>query len=245
MRKKLATILASVMISSAFAASASAAVSYETEVIAGVNFRTGPSTGSSVIRLIPRGEDIHVIEKMNSYWLKIEDQRGKIGYISANAKYTDFKAATTGGGTSPTAPSGESTSPAVSTSTLRNNIVTVAKSYNGQFDYKFGAEPWTTNNRYTDCSAFVKLVYREVGIELKRSSRDQSKQGTYVSKSNLKLGDLIFFDTNNDNVINHVGIYIGDGNFIHANPAWDGVGMNNFNSGFWSKAYVTARNIVG
>lgn len=228
-RKKLATILASVILTSAFAASASAAVQYETEVTAGVNFRTKPSTSSSVIRLIPRGEDIHVIQKINSYWLKIQDKRGTTGYISANSKYTEYKAPTP---------------PPASASTIRNKVVTVAKSYNGDFDYKYGAEPWTTNNRYTDCSAFTKLVFDKVGIEIKRSSRDQAKQGTYVSKSNVKLGDLVFFDTNNDDVINHVGIYIGNGNFIHANPTLDGVGINNFNSGFWERAYVTARKVI-
>jgi uncharacterized protein YraI len=70
---------------------AQAATNYETEVEWGVNFRSGPSTDYYKFRMIPRGEDIHVIEQVNRYWLKIQVQDGTIGYISSNPKrpYSD------------------------------------------------------------------------------------------------------------------------------------------------------------
>src|SRR5690606_16922673 len=112
-------------------------------------------------------------------------------------------------------------------------IVNTAKSYIGKFTYKYGAEPWNTNYRYSDCSAFVQLVYnKKHGFNLPRTSRNQAKAGKFVSKSNLKAGDLVFFDTNNDGIINHVGIYIGNGQFIHSSPT-NKVGINNLNTGYW------------
>lgn len=234
--RKITAILASLFVATFFASSASAATAYETEVTKGVNFRAKPSTSGYKYRMIHRGEDIHVIQKVNRYWMKVEVKDGTIGYISARPEYTEYRGAASAAPATPA-------KPAASTS-VRDNIVATATGYNGHFDYKWGSEPWTTNYRYTDCSAYTELVFRQNGIDLKRSSRDQAKQGTYVSKSNLSKGDLVFFDTNSDGVINHVGIYIGGGDFIHATPSLDGVGISNLNSGFWSSHYVTARSVI-
>jgi len=290
MKKVVLLGIAFFVSTSAFAGQALAA-SYETEVTYGVNLRSQPSTDSSVFRLIPKGEDIQVIEQINDYWLKIEDRRGKIGYISANEKYTDFdnnsnvvtakegvnfrsqpkvtnnkigyiskgdtveviekvnsywlKVNYNGkiGYTSasyfdydaPAKPKSDSTA---------SDIIATAKSYLGDFDYKFGAEPWNTNYRYSDCSAFVQLVFnKDHGYDLPRTSIKQSKEGAYVAKSKLKPGDLVFFDTNDDGIINHEGIYMGNGEFIHSAPSND-VGINNLNSGYWKDHYVTARRVL-
>lgn len=233
------------MSASLFAGQASAATTYETEVLYGVNFRSEPSTSSTVYRMLKKGEDIHVIEQVNAYWLKVQDKNGKVGYISASSKYTDYKKSpnsSNGGGDSRNnspAPANET-----ATSAKASAIIATAKSYLGDFKYKFGAEPWNTNYRYSDCSAFVQLVFnKKHGFNLPRVSRDQAKAGTYVSKSNLKPGDLVFFDTNSDGTINHVGIYIGNGEFIHSAPS-NNVGINNLNTGFWKNHYKTARRVL-
>jgi cell wall-associated NlpC family hydrolase len=226
MRKSM-LFLASVVATVFMASSASAATSYETEVTWGVNFRDQPSTSGYKYRMIPKGEDIHVIQKSGS-WLKIQVQDGTIGYISAGDKYTDYK------GTA-------STSIASST---RDKLVSTARSYIGDFKYKWGAEPWNTNYNYADCSSYTELVYRKLGIDIPRTSRSQALDGTYVSKSNLKKGDLVFFDTTGNGTINHVGMYIGNGEFIHASPIFDGVGISNLNSNYWSDHYVKARSIL-
>jgi cell wall-associated NlpC family hydrolase len=68
-----------------------------------------------------------------------------------------------------------------------------------------------------DCSGFVSYVFKKFGITLQRTSAGMGNGGKPVEKSALKPGDLVFFDTNGGlNRINHVGIYIGDGKFIHA-----------------------------
>jgi cell wall-associated NlpC family hydrolase len=209
---------------------ASAATTYETEVLYGVNLRSAPSTSASVYRMLSKGEDIHVIEKVNSYWLKVQTKDGRIGYISASSKYTNY---ISGGKTG-----------SASVSSKGAAIVKTAKSYLGKFTYKWGAEPWNTNYKYSDCSAFVQLVYnRHHGYKLPRTSLAQSKQGKAVSKSNLQPGDLVFFDTDGDGTINHVGIYIGGGDFIHSSPA-NKVGINTLNSGYWKTKYKTARRVL-
>ncbi|MFD1956608.1 C40 family peptidase [Paenibacillus thailandensis] len=122
------------------------------------------------------------------------------------------------------------------TSSQKSKIVSTAKSYLGT-PYKFGASTSTTS--YFDCSSFTKYVFKQLGVTLPRTSLAQSKAGTYVSKSNLQVGDLVFFYS----PVHHVGIYIGDGNMIHTYGS-PGVTVSSLNSAFWKKNYTTARRVL-
>lgn len=205
---------------------ASAATAYETKVTYGVNLRASASTNSRVIRLIRTGESVHVIGKVNSAWLKVKDQKGYTGYISANDKYTNY-----GGSSS-------------SSSSKADRVVAIAKSYMGRVSYDFGTR--NPSKLIFDCSSFTEFVFAKVGVDLKWGTKYQKKSGSYASKSSLKKGDLVFFDTvgSNNKVINHVGIYIGGGQFIHDTPSVDGLAINSLKSGYWSTHYVTARRVL-
>ena len=99
-------------------------------------------------------------------------------------------------------------------STKANEVIAYAKTLLGK-PYVWGAQ----GPNSFDCSGFTYYVFKnKAGIVLPRTSSAQSKYGTYVSKSNLKAGDLVFFDTNgaNDGNVSHVGMYIGNGQMIHA-----------------------------
>ena len=78
-----------------------------------------------------------------------------------------------------------------------------------------------------------------------RVSKDQGNYGTTVSKSNLKIGDLVFFDTNgeNDKNISHVGIYIGSNQFIHASSSKEKVVISEF-SNYYNNAFVRAKRVL-
>ncbi len=90
-------------------------------------------------------------------------------------------------------------------------IETIAKSMLGK-RYKWGGDgPYSY-----DCSGFTKEVFEENGIELPRLSKEQAKIGRKVYKNQLRKGDLVFFTSKNHTVVNHVGIYLGNGKFIHA-----------------------------
>jgi len=76
---------------------------------------------------------------------------------------------------------------------------------------------WGGNGPYSyDCSGFTKEVFKLNGIQIPRNSWKQAKVGKKVSKKNLKKGDLIFFNSKHHKGVNHVGIYLGHGKFIHA-----------------------------
>lgn len=94
-----------------------------------------------------------------------------------------------------------------------------------------------------DCSSFTKYVYRKNGIAIPRTSINQSKHGKYVKRSNLKKGDLIFFDTSKKRkgYVNHVGIYLGNNKFIHASSAKKKVVITSLSKKFYSQRYKGAR----
>jgi cell wall-associated NlpC family hydrolase len=128
---------------------------------------------------------------------------------------------------------------ALSASTA-NKLISYADNYLGT-PYKFGASTSTT--RYFDCSSFTKHVFKKFGYNLPRTAREQAKVGKYVSKSNLKKGDLVFFKVpSRGNIIGHVGIYAGNGKMIHTYGA-GGVKFSSINSSYWKQNYVTARRL--
>jgi probable lipoprotein NlpC len=106
--------------------------------------------------------------------------------------------------------------------------------------YQFGAASGITYE--FDCSSYVQYVYSQFGIDLPRTSVDQSNVGKKVDKSNLSVGDLVFFRTGGGG-ISHVAMYAGDGRILHASSS-KGVTLDNLESSYWKKAYVTARRVL-
>lgn len=124
----------------------------------------------------------------------------------------------------------------------RAKVVITAREYLGT-PYVFGAKYGQT--RTFDCSSFTKTVLNEIGITLPRVSRNQSKKGTYVKKSDLKVGDLVFFTTDRTgDEIGHVGIYVGNGEMIHTYGD-GGVKYTPIDKDYWENRYVTARRFIG
>ncbi|WP_028560395.1 C40 family peptidase [Paenibacillus pinihumi] len=128
-----------------------------------------------------------------------------------------------------------------SSSSKASRVISIGKKYLGA-PYVFGAK--TGNTSSFDCSSFTQYVYRQVGVSIPRSSKNQSTAGRFVSRSNLKAGDLIFSDTNRDGKINHVSIYMGNGKLLHTYRKGIGVTISNFKGSAWDKTYVTARRVL-
>lgn len=105
--------------------------------------------------------------------------------------------------------------------------------------YQWGG---TGPNSY-DCSGLTYSLYGKLGISLPRVSKDQAAAGTYVSKENLTYGDLVFFARDGKN-INHVGIYVGSGQFAHAPSSGDVVKVSTLTSGYYANNYYTARRVL-
>jgi cell wall-associated NlpC family hydrolase len=108
------------------------------------------------------------------------------------------------------------------TSPKRATVVGAATALmNLKIPYVFGGT-WASNKSF-DCSALVQEAYKAINITLKRVSKDQANMGVEVAYESLLPGDLLFFDTNKDGVVNHVGMWIGDGKMLHTNSPAEGI----------------------
>lgn len=94
-----------------------------------------------------------------------------------------------------------------------------------------------------DCSGFTSYIYKSFGINLPHSSYGQFKSGQRISKSQLLPGDLVFFQTSKRG-ISHVGIYIGNGKFIHASSGMGYVTITNLSEPYYSKRYKGAVRVL-
>ena len=127
------------------------------------------------------------------------------------------------------------------TSEEKYMLVKVAKSFMGA-PYRYGGE----SVRGLDCSAFVKKVYDIFDVQLPRSARDQFKVGPKIAKEELSVGDLVFFRTKRfAKYPTHVGIYIGEGNFIHSSSGHGriGVKVDSLQSDFYSRTFTGATRV--
>ncbi|MFR6017816.1 MAG: SH3 domain-containing protein [Paraclostridium sordellii] len=187
-----------------------------------VNFRKGPGTNYSVITSLNKGTKVGYISESNG-WAKV-NYNGTIGYMSAN--YIGDVNSNPGAGESGTSQGADA-------------VISLAKQQLGK-PYVWGAEGPSS----FDCSGFTQYVFKNAaGKNLPRVSKEQSKFGQSVNKSNLQKGDLIFFDTDKDGVVNHVGIYMGNNEFIHASSGGKKVIISQLNS-YYNSVYTNARRVL-
>ena len=119
------------------------------------------------------------------------------------------------------------------------NLLHYALNFEGISYHKGGTNP----DSGFDCSGFVRYVFDRVGgVTLPHSSNALSQVGNHIRMSELLPGDLVFFSFMH--TISHVGIYIGNDQFIHASSTQTGsVMVSNLNDGYWSKHFTLARRV--
>ena len=109
-------------------------------------------------------------------------------------------------------------------------------------DYRWGGD---TPEAGFDCSGLVRHVFQQVtGVTLPRTSKELSHIGAPIAQRDLQAGDLVFFDTRRF-AFSHVGIYLGDGRFIHAPSRGSEVEIAELSNGYWRKHFNGARRLVG
>ncbi|BAK56190.1 NPL/P60 family secreted protein [Candidatus Arthromitus sp. SFB-mouse-Japan] len=128
----------------------------------------------------------------------------------------------------------------------KSNVVSKEVSYNQELGVRIAdfaksliGKPYMygkTGPNSFDCSGFVKYVYGNFGINLPRTSQAQAYVGTRVSRSELKPGDLVFSNTYSS--LSHVGVYVGDGKFVHAANSSTGVTVSSVNDGYYGARYA-------
>ncbi|MBQ6540115.1 MAG: SH3 domain-containing protein [Oscillospiraceae bacterium] len=218
----------------------------------GVRMRSKPNTSSSVVGSYKSGTKM-TVTGINNGWYKVQ-YNGKAGYLRSDfMNITGGASANTGSsvtlGTSNVTLGGALTSGAndalkstvSANDELRAEIVSFAKKYNG-YRYVYGG----TSPSGFDCSGFIYYIFKlTYGYNMSRTASAQyANNGTKVSKSDLKPGDIVFFSDDGRGVT-HVGLYIGDGQFIHAANSRKGVIINDLFTGYWAGVYWGAKNVIG
>ena len=182
-----------------------------------LNIRSGPGTEYGTVGNLSTGTIVEIEELVGGYggWYKIEQ-----GYVSSDyvAQVDASVAASSGKG---------------------SQIAQYALQYVG-CPYVYGG----SSPSGFDCSGFTTYVMKHFGYSINRTASSQMDNGTSVSKSQLQPGDLVFFNSGNSSKrATHVGIYTGNGQFVHASTSTTGVIISDLNSSYYSSTYVGARRL--
>ena len=203
-----------------------------------VNLRKDKSTDSEKLDSLTKNTEVTVLgEEDGWYKVKVKNQTGYISkkYISDKkveevtsrasdtARQIQESKATEEPEATVAAPSGSGGSA----------VVAFAKQFLG---YKYVAGGSSPSTGF-DCSGFTSYVYSNFGISLSRTSSGQRSNGVAVDKSNLQPGDILCFS-------GHVGLYIGNNQFIHASNPKGGVKINSLSDSYYVKNYITARRVL-
>lgn len=169
--------------------------------------REKPNTDCSIITMMPMGEELEVLETLDG-WIKVNVDSDE-GYVSAD--YVEISTELPKAMTMTEVRYGQGVSD------VRVSLVQYATQFVGN-PYVWGG---TSLTRGADCSGFVLSVYANYGVSLPHSSGAQANCGTKISASEAKPGDLFFYG--NGSRINHVAIYIGNGQVVHASSPKSGI----------------------
>lgn len=216
---------------------------------AAVNMRSGPGTAYSPIGQSKQGQMAYIIG-INKGWYKVLWQ-DRICYIRSDyLTLTEIPYENRASAKSPLFfRGGRSTGTPVSAQVLQQSsnyiapskaqqIVDTAKRYIG-VPYVWGGE---TPGGF-DCSGFVQYVFKQNGISLNRTVVTQYRHGYAVSKAQLQPGDLVFFQNTYTSGLSHIGIYIGNNQFIHASSS-QGITISSLSNSYWAAHYHSSRRVL-
>ena len=210
-----------------------------------VNVRQEANTSSTIVTTVALNTEVQVYSEENG-WSKVKVNNVE-GYISSsllsNSKQETSRSQSTSRRTSSTKTTTKATSQTTTQTTNvpasgnGSSIVATAKQYLG-YKYTYGGSSPSTG---FDCSGFTSYVFKQHGISLNRTAAAQYSNGVAVSRANLQPGDLVMFGKSG---INHVAIYIGGGQIIHASTPSTGVRIDSLSTGYYNNNYVGARRVL-
>ncbi len=180
-----------------------------------LNIRTGPSTEFDKAGQLSVGKVAQVVDVLDG-WYQIES-----GYVCG-----DYVV--------------EVDASEAQSSTLGQEIADYALQFVG-YRYVYGG----SSPSGFDCSGFTSYVYKQFGYKLNRSASDQLDNGTAVSRNELEPGDLVIFKKGNSSKrATHVGLYIGNNQFVHASTSKVGVIVSRMSDAYYTTGFVGGRRIV-
>jgi len=210
-----------------------------------VNLRAGPGTNYKELGELVKGTEVVILDKAGA-WYKVALSNGKTGYIAGWLVDTREERIARKESNSPAGKNSSKTRVASRSSgneppyhpDTASSIVQTAMRYKG-YPYRRGG----TTSRGFDCSGFVQHVMEKHGVRVSHDSRALFNQGKPVSRENLKPGDVVFFRNTYRRGISHVGIYIGNGKFIHASNSRSKVKISDLDSDYYRPRYAGARRM--
>lgn len=195
----------------------------------GIRMRSKPDTSSEVLGTYTTTDSIDIIG-INNKWFKVKYD-GKTGYIRSDFMELVNMTSYTSANTITASNTG---------SALGQEIANFALQYVG-YKYVYGAE---SPNTGFDCSGLVYYTYSQFGYSVSRTASQQYKNnGVIIDKADLQPGDLVFFSTNGSSVT-HVGIYIGDNQFVHASTSNTGVIISSLGSAYYTRVWFAAKRVI-
>ena len=180
----------------------------------GLNIREEPNTDAEVVTQVASGEILDIVEIQEDGWIRVYLDDEEV-YVSAD--YVEVKSDLNTAITMTELMYGQGVSD------VRVDLCQYAKQFLGN-PYVWGG---TSLTKGADCSGFVLSVFAKYGVSLPHSSRAQANHGTKINASELKPGDLVFYAKGG--TINHVAIYIGGGQVIHASSPKTGIKISAYN----------------
>ena len=198
-----------------------------------VNVRKEPTTTSAVRTTVNRGMTATVLDRQGA-WYELRFPKGTVGWVRGDmlSAVAEKPAGSSAPKTTEVAKAGPMSSD------LADSIIGAAWSMIGT-RYVWGG----TSRGGVDCSGFTTVVFARNGIRLPRTSVEQSNIGEWIDREDLQPGDLLFFVTGRSSGrINHVGIYIGDGDFIHASSSKGRVVVTKLKE--YGQGYAGARRVA-
>ena len=200
-----------------------------------VRLRSDASTSASILATLSRGTSVTVLAENGSWYAVSYD--GTAGYVAQQyVTMGDSLPADTGSADNTDDSTGSAST--VPSGTYGSSAVSIAYQYMGVPYVYGGASP-----SGFDCSGFTMYVYAQLGVSLPHGATPQLNYGTYVSRSELQPGDLVFF-SDGSYPASHVGIYVGGDEFIHASSSSSNgycVCVSSLNSNYYSRNFVGGR----
>ena len=214
-----------------------------------VKIRSRPNVSTDILGTYRQKTEMTVIG-INNGWYKVKHD-GHTGYVRSDFMeiISGYKASSGAGSSSASSSSSSSSSakakssPAPSANLpLGQQVVDFALGFLG-YDYVRGAQ---SPSQGFDCSGLVYYVYSEFGYSVKRTASTQYSDSNYalIDRSDIAPGDLLFFSSYGTKTVTHVGIYIGDDEFVHASRPGIGVVISRIDSSYYTKGWVGARRVI-
>ncbi|MCW5943797.1 MAG: C40 family peptidase [Fimbriimonadaceae bacterium] len=214
--------------------------------------REKPSTDSRNKVIVPIGTVAKVVDGQGD-WTRLKFPKGTVGWVRNDMLKPIAGATRVAAAPKSTRSSKVASNARTRPAPMRNNrfarLTPVAKTGNAVIDeamshlgtpYRYGQ----MSRSGFDCSGLTTYVYKTQGVNLPRTSGTQAGVGQAVPKEELKKGDLVFFKTNRGTRINHVGIYAGNGKFVHASSGGGKVKVDTLMEGYYARRFAGARRVA-